>query len=285
MSGSHPRNIVLLRHEQIQPRGDARPLNPDRVDQLADSISNVGLQSPIVVRPAASANAGTEDVYELVAGNHRYAALRKLKIREIPAFIADLDDLHAELTAIDENFCRETLTPAQETAAVVRRKQIYEALHPETKHGGSRTPSRQSGVLKSIRKSMKRFSAETALKTGRSERSIQRIAHRGENIDPADLSRIAGTSLDNGSELDALAELSASEQKRLVDLAASGTEVSARPASTTTPSMEWRKKFKHLIGAAPTEADREWAAEQLAILRTSRMPDIPPHLDRRTPKP
>jgi ParB/RepB/Spo0J family partition protein len=113
MSPSQPRNIVHLRPEQIQRRGDARSIIADRVDQLADSIANIGLQSPIVVRLAASTNTGTERVYELVAGNHRYAAPQKLKIRKIPAFIANVDNLRAELIAIDENLCREALSPAR----------------------------------------------------------------------------------------------------------------------------------------------------------------------------
>jgi ParB family chromosome partitioning protein len=279
MSASQPRNIVHLRPEQIQSRGNARSINTDRVNQLADSILNVGLQSPIVVRPAPSGNTGTERIYELLTGNHRYAALQKLKRTTIPAIIANADDLHAELITIDENLCREALSPAQETAAIARRKQIYEQLHPETAHGGNRKSSRQFGDLKP-----KRFTKATAAETGRSERSVQRLVTRAEKIEPTDLKRIVGTSLDTGSELDALAELSAAQQKRLIDLAASGAEVSARPASTITLSAEWRKKFKYLIDAAPTEADREWAAEQLAIPTQSPMPDIPSYLDRRTPK-
>jgi hypothetical protein len=271
--------IIHLQTCQVRARKEARPLVAKQIKELAKSISEVGLLSPILVRRTSKADDAIQ-VYELVAGRHRYAACSQLNLTTIPAIIVDADDLHVELIEIDENLCRKNLSPAQEALAVARRKQIYEQLHPETKHGGSRTPSRQSGVLKSIQKSMKRFSAATAAQTGRGERSIQRIAHRGENIDPAALAKIDGTSLDKCSELDALSKLSVPEQKRLIDLAASGAEVSARPASTIAPSAEWRRNFKNLIDAAPTEADREWAAEQLAIPTASRMPD----LDRKIPE-
>jgi hypothetical protein len=46
-----------------------------------------------------------------------------------------------------------------------RRKAIYEELHPETKHGGEREPSRQVGDLPAS----ERFTANTAAATGRSE--------------------------------------------------------------------------------------------------------------------
>lgn len=63
-----------------------------------------------------------------------------------------------------------------EVADERRRKEIYQALHPETRHGGDRT-SRQIGDMKDAR-----FTADTAAKTGRSERDVQRDATRGERI-------------------------------------------------------------------------------------------------------
>lgn len=53
-----------------------------------------------------------------------------------------------------------------------RRKEAYEALHPETKHGGDHKSesSRQFGNLKSD----DRFTADTATRTGQSERAVQR---------------------------------------------------------------------------------------------------------------
>jgi ParB/RepB/Spo0J family partition protein len=262
-------------------RGGARSINPDRVNQLADSISDVGLQSPIVVR--ACQDAGTEHVYQLLAGNHRYAALRKLKAATIPAFVIDTDDLHAEMIVIDENLCREALTPAQEALAVSRRKQIYEELHPETAHGGNRKSSRQFGDLKP-----ERFTKATAAVTGRSERRVQRLVTRAEKIGPAALGQIVGTSLDQGGELDALAGLPADEQKCMVERASAGEKVSARSrtaADITILSSVWRAKFTKLMNETPTKEDCEWAVEQARRFATGWFPDIPHFLDRRTPTP
>jgi ParB/RepB/Spo0J family partition protein len=289
--------IVHLRPEQIQLRGDARSINADRVNQLADSISDVGLQSPIVVRPAASGNTGTERIYELLTGNHRYAALQKLKTATIPAIIADADDLHAEIIAIDENLCRENLSPAQEASAIARRKEIYEKLHPETSHGGNRKSSRQFGDLKS-----ERFTKATSAVTGRGERSVQRCVTRAEKIGRAALQQIEGTSLDSRSKLDALATLPPAERESAIKRAVAGESVSLRSKSPdlsmhsgdlSLQSGCWRAefralmkrtKFRDLMQSAPTEQDREWAAQEAGFSIASRAPDIPSFLDRRTPK-
>ena len=73
-----------------------------------------------------------------------------------------------------------------------------------------------------------RFSAATAAATGRSESGIQLDAHRGEVLGGETLAKIAGTSLDKGIELDALAKLSAKERQVLVDRAAAGEVVTAQ---------------------------------------------------------
>jgi hypothetical protein len=95
--------------------------------------------------------------------------------------------------------------------------------HPETKHGGDRKGStRQNGDLK-------RFTEDTAEKTGRSERSVQRDAARGEALSPDVLDKVKGTVLDKGTELDALARLPEDEQRALAERAKAGEQVSANP--------------------------------------------------------
>lgn len=64
------------------------------------------------------------------------------------------------------------LTPAQEAVALTRRKEIYETLFPETRHGaiggGHPRQSRQNG-------DSDRFTKETAAASGKSERVVQRM--------------------------------------------------------------------------------------------------------------
>lgn len=119
-------------------------------------------------------------------------------------------------------FCHEvSVTPptrgssdagAERALHVGRRKEIYEKAKPETKHGGDRKrSSRQNGELN-------RFTKDAAAKTGKSERSVQRDVTRAGKVEV--LAEIAGTSLDKGDEIDALAKLDAKEQRSLAKAAA-----------------------------------------------------------------
>ncbi|OZB28217.1 hypothetical protein [Acidiphilium sp. 34-64-41] len=83
-----------------------------------------------------------------------------------------------------------------------RRKEAYEALHPETRHGANQhTRSPQNEDSKS-------FADDTALRTGQSRQTIERDAHRGSKISDEALAAVKGTDLDKGTVLDAIAGIS-----------------------------------------------------------------------------
>jgi ParB family transcriptional regulator, chromosome partitioning protein len=126
----------------------------------------------------------------------------KLKREAVRSRPRSLCDLLFELTEIDENISRANLSTAEQAIAVARRKAIYEELHPGTSH---RAPgvSRQIGDTRE-RSENERFTAATAVATGKAERNIQRAAARGEAFGD-DLGAVTGTSLDKGVERDALA--------------------------------------------------------------------------------
>lgn len=206
----------------IRRRRDARAIDRDNVEGLKASIRDVGLLSPVVVRHAEGGD------YELIAGNHRFIAVQELGEPDILAIdLADLDDLHAELAMIDENLRRSDPSPAERSAQVARRKEIYERLHPETKNGATgngREKLRQVGeaTFPHENKPVDRFTSETARVTGRSERAVQRDAERGEKIVAEALDLIRETRLDTGIYLDKLKRLPAEQQVAQVkrDLAA-----------------------------------------------------------------
>ena len=120
-----------------------RTLQPDVIDELAESITARSLLEPILVR-----RRGAD--YELVAGRHRLEAARKCGHQAIRAEIYDsLSDDDADLIQIDENLVRADLGFAERALHIGRRKELYEKLHPETKHGAA-TGDRQGSdqVLK-----------------------------------------------------------------------------------------------------------------------------------------
>lgn len=127
--------------------------------------------------------------------------------------VVTLSPEERELWEIDENLRRAELTPADRAVCVAKRKELYETLHPETRVGATgvgREKVRQVGEANAA----DRFTADTAKATGKSERSVQRDAERGEKIAPDVLQEIKGTAFDTGANLDLLKHLTHAEQRQ-----------------------------------------------------------------------
>lgn len=217
---------VRLPASHVYPHPEARALDARKVAAIAESVREVGLLSPIIVREAMKLRNGVKaEAWEIVAGHHRYEACAvHLRWEEVPCVVVDTTDLLAELMSIDENLCRAELSPAEAAYQTARRKEVYEALHPETKHGVAGASTRWDAV---DNLSTASFADSTASSTGRDPRSVRRDAARGEALGD-DLKRIPGTSLDKGVELDALAKLPPEEREEIVSRAQRGERVSAR---------------------------------------------------------
>ena len=92
------------------PRKDFRP---ETLQELADSIRQVGVLQPICVRPK-------EEGFEIVYGERRYWAAAMAGLKFIPALVRELSDAEAEDAAVTENLQREDVTPREEAAAYKR---------------------------------------------------------------------------------------------------------------------------------------------------------------------
>lgn len=243
----------------------ARPIDKANVDRLAGSIEDVGLIHAISVRRTVRHRGTTPfDAYEIVSGHHRYAAALQLKWRTIRCDVVTLEGLKAELAEIDENLVRANYTPAQESAAIVRRKVIYEEIHPETKHGSNQ---HTRGVAESATPP-ERFTVATAKATGKAERTIREAAARGKALGD-DLGDIVGTSLDKGSELDALSKMLPEQRSSLIARAKAGERVTARsikevPGAKDAEEIEAEQK-RGLMNAWNKAAEpvRQWFRDEV----------------------
>lgn len=81
------------------------------LEELADSINKVGLLNPIVVRTNSMQS------FEIVAGNRRFNACKKLGWRKIPCHVVEMDDKLAFEVSMIENVQRQTLNPIDEGIA------------------------------------------------------------------------------------------------------------------------------------------------------------------------
>ncbi len=102
--------VKSISDNRFQPR---QAYDESRLDELAASIKEKGLIQPIVVRKAANG-------YEVVAGERRLRAARKIGLEKIPVVVRDVSDKEAMVLALVENIQREELNPV-EKAETYRR--------------------------------------------------------------------------------------------------------------------------------------------------------------------
>lgn len=108
----------------VQPR---RVFTDVELENLTASIRENGLLQPLVVRPAP----GTADRFELVAGERRYRALRRLDWSEVPVVVRDADDETLLVLALVENLQREALNPLEEAEGYESLAQRFDMKHAD----------------------------------------------------------------------------------------------------------------------------------------------------------
>ena len=176
---------MLVSISEIKISPGRRNVEPDGVKDLAKSISEVGLLNPITI---------TAD-HTLIAGCHRLEAAKLLGWTEIECTVCDVSGLLAELAEIDENFVRVKLSPIEFGDLLLRRKEIYEELHPETKHGGDRK-SDEIKIAKCQHDSAKSFVKDTAEKLGVNPSTVHRELQTAKNLTPEAKEIIRGSNAD-----------------------------------------------------------------------------------------
>ncbi|MBQ0744502.1 MAG: ParB/RepB/Spo0J family partition protein [Pseudomonas sp.] len=109
--------VDLIQRGKYQPRRD---MDPQALEELANSIRVQGVMQPIVVRPIA------EGRYEIIAGERRWRATQQAGLDSIPAVIRDVPDEAAIAMALIENIQREDLNPIEEAIALQRLQLEFE---------------------------------------------------------------------------------------------------------------------------------------------------------------
>lgn len=168
-------DVMKVSIDEIRIKEGRRSLDTDHVKELADSIRELGLLNPITV----------DGENTLIAGLHRLEAARRLGWKEVECTVSSLDGLQAELAEIDENIIRSGLSPVEYGEILLRRKEIYEALHPETKNGGDRRSGKiRSAKCTSDSESSRSFVDDTAEKLGVNPCTVRRQIQTARNLTP-----------------------------------------------------------------------------------------------------
>ncbi|RHW40425.1 nucleoid occlusion protein [Neobacillus notoginsengisoli] len=100
--------IELIIPNRFQPR---TVFDDEKIDELSRTIHMHGIIQPIVVRELEDGR------YELIAGERRWRAMKKLGWDEVPAIIKNMSDTETASVALIENLQREELSPIEEAMA------------------------------------------------------------------------------------------------------------------------------------------------------------------------
>ncbi len=135
--------VIKIPIEKIIPnRYQPRTVFDDeKIEELSRTIHTHGVIQPIVVRPFG-------EQYEIIAGERRYRAMKKLEWIEVPAIVRNLNDKETASIALIENLQREELTSIEEALAY---QQLLE-LHSLTQEAlAQRLGKGQSTVANKLR--------------------------------------------------------------------------------------------------------------------------------------
>ena len=206
---------MLIPISEITIAPGRREALPGDVKELADSILEVGLINPIMV----------DQAHTLIAGLHRLEAMKLLGRSEIECTVSDLDGLQAALAEIDENFVRKDLSDDEFRELLLRRKEIYESLHPETKAtydgGAFRGNQHQKVVAAKNAAPTKSVVQDTAEKTGKSPRTIRQAIQTTKNLTPEAKEIIKGSKITKSDAL-TLSRLAPEQQTEAASRLVSG---------------------------------------------------------------
>ncbi|MDI7743360.1 nucleoid occlusion protein [Lysinibacillus fusiformis] len=149
---------------RFQPR---TVFDEEKIEELSRTIHTHGVIQPIVIRNFDG------ERYEIIAGERRYRAMKKLNWTEVPAIVRDLSDKETASIALIENLQREELTAIEEALAY---QQLLE-LHSLTQEAlAQRLGKGQSTVANKLRLlKLPQFVQEAILKREITERHARAL--------------------------------------------------------------------------------------------------------------
>ena len=131
--------VELIQRGQYQPRRD---IEPEALEELAQSIQAQGVMQPIVVRAIGPKK------YEIIAGERRWRATQLAGLPTIPALIRELSDETALAMALIENIQREDLNAMEEAIALHRLQTEFELTQQEVAQAVGKSRSTVANFLR-----------------------------------------------------------------------------------------------------------------------------------------
>ena len=119
-SGSSSINEIELSKISVNPNQPRREFDPVALQELADSIAEIGIIQPITLRQL------DENAYQIIAGERRYRASIQAGLKTVPAYIRTADDENVMEMALVENIQREDLNSLEIALAYQHLMEQYD---------------------------------------------------------------------------------------------------------------------------------------------------------------
>lgn len=229
--------IVEMKISELHPfqNHPFKVLDDELMQQTIDSIAQVGVLSPAVVRPDPGGG------YEIISGHRRLHACKAIGLETMPVIVKNLTDDEAVIFMVDSNLQRENILPSERALA-------YKMKMDALKHQGQREKSTSDQVGP---KSW--TAAKLGAEVGDSATQVKRYIRLAELI-PELLSKVDKKEISLTPAVE-LAYLTQEEQQGFLD---------AMEYSQNSPSLSQAQRIKKLSqsGICTVDAMREIMSEE-----------------------
>lgn len=229
--------IVEMKISELHPfqNHPFKVLDDELMQQTIDSIAQVGVLSPAVVRPDPGGG------YEIISGHRRLHACKAIGLETIPVIVKNLTDDEAVIFMVDSNLQRENILPSERALA-------YKMKMDALKHQGQRENSTSDQVGPESW-----TAAKLGAEVGDSATQVKRYIRLAELI-PELLSKVDKKEISLTPAVE-LAYLTQEEQQGFLD---------AMEYSQNSPSLSQAQRIKKLsqCGNCTVDAMREIMSEE-----------------------
>ncbi|MDC0446702.1 ParB/RepB/Spo0J family partition protein [Gammaproteobacteria bacterium] len=163
-TGGNQKNLEMMHVNSLQ-RGKYQPrddIDPEALNELAESIKSQGVIQPLVVRKI------TYDKHEIIAGERRWRAAILAGLDEVPVIVREIDDQVALAIGLIENIQRESLTPLEEAKALQQLIVDFKMTHEEISQVVGRSRSSVSNLIRllQLKESVKKLLNKGSIEMG-----------------------------------------------------------------------------------------------------------------------
>lgn len=161
-----------LSPSRYQPR---KVFDEEEIQSLAQSIQHNGMLQPILVRPGIN-----EDDYEIIAGERRWRAAKKIGLNRVPIIIKDFTNEEALTMALVENLQRENLSPLEEALGYQAMVDQLKITHEEVGEFVGKSRAHVTNMLRLIQLPE---SVQALLREGKLTAGHARVLVGSENVE------------------------------------------------------------------------------------------------------